>query len=78
MGVKLGLSHWGRTQAESVREQGAEGDSWVYEDNRRLQPAAWLAAPWCLRLRKHNLADKIKNDELGWACGMYGDEHTGV
>jgi hypothetical protein len=19
----------------------------------------------------------MKNDELGWACGMYGDEHTG-
>jgi hypothetical protein len=23
------------------------------------------------------LGDKIKNDELGWACGMYGDEHMG-
>jgi hypothetical protein len=22
------------------------------------------------------LGDKIKNDELGWACGMYGDKHT--
>ena len=23
------------------------------------------------------MGDKIKNDELGWACGMYGDERTG-
>jgi len=31
----------------------------------------------CVQIRKCNLSDKIKNDELVWACRMYGDEHMG-
>jgi len=39
MGVKLGLSHYGTTEAERVRKCSAEGYIWVCErgNNRRLE-----------------------------------------
>ena len=66
----------GRTPAEGVPEEGAEGHICTQEgrDDRRLEKTAYWGASWFISLAKLCSGDQIKEDEMGGACRMYGEE----
>jgi hypothetical protein len=76
MGMKFSLK--GRAESVGVWDQGAVEDIWAEATvcNTRVEKTTQWGPSWFLLLTKHSLGYKIKEDEMGSACGIYGEKRN--